>query len=296
MNGVLRVNAARRVALVSIALSGALSVLKVGVGWMAGSRAVLADGFEAAGDVVASGVVLFGLAIGGRPPDENHPYGHGRLELLSGFMVGVMLAVAGVLIGGASVWDIDRVAAPPAAYAVWPLLVSIAVKLALTIWKFRKAGETGSSGLRADAWNDSVDILSGLVALLAVGLTLSDPVRFRVADRVGGLGVGLIVIFLGLRVVRDSTMQLIDTMPDDGLLAEVRRVAEAVPGAERVEKCFARKTGLQFHVDLHLEVDPQLTVRASHDIAREVRKQLKEQLDWVADVMVHVEPSDPAQE
>lgn len=289
-----RVSAARRVAIVSMALSGALSLLKIGVGWLAGSRAVLADGFEAAGDVVASGVVLFGLAIGGRPPDDNHPYGHGRLETLSGFTVGVMLAVAGALIGLSSVWDIDRVTAPPAAYAVWPLLISITVKVVLTVWKFRKARETGSSGLKADAWNDAVDILSGIVALAALGLTLSDPVRFRIADRVGGLGVGLIVIFLGLRVVRDTTMQLIDTMPDEALMVEIRRVAEGVPGAIRVEKCFARKTGLQFHVDLHLEVDPNMTVRASHEIASEVRDQVRKRLDWVADVLVHVEPSDLA--
>ena len=93
-----------------------------------------------------------------------------------------------------------------------------------------------------------------------------------------------------MRVVRDSSLHLMDTMPDPSLVEEVRSVALLVPGALGVEKCFARKTGLQYHVDLHLEVDPELTVRQSHEIAGMVRKQLQKDIDWVADVLIHVEP------
>ncbi|MBL8232722.1 MAG: cation transporter [Bryobacterales bacterium] len=281
---------ARWVALLSMAVSGLLAALKITVGWIAGSTSVLADGVEAASDVVASGVVLFGLTMASRPPDEDHPYGHGRLETLSGFVVGLLLAATGVGISLSSMQRIYEVHTPPAAYAAWALVFSIACKAVLFVWKYRYAKRTRSSGLLADAYNDSVDILSGLVALVALSLTLFDPQRFLAADHFGGLGVGFIVIFLGLRVVRDTTMQLMDTMPDDSTIAGIRAIAVTVPGALGVEKCFARKTGLQYHVDLHLEVDPELTVRQSHDIATEVRARLKEQLDWVADVLVHVEP------
>ncbi|MBL8177931.1 MAG: cation transporter [Bryobacterales bacterium] len=281
---------ARRISLLSMGVSAALAALKLSVGWLAGSTAVMADGAEAAGDVVSSAVVYFGLALAAMPPDENHPYGHGRLEILSGFTVGVMLALAGAGIAITSMQRLYVVATPPKGFAVYAMIVSVAAKSILSAVKFHYAKRTGSDGLRADAWNDAVDILSGVVALGALSLTLLNPARFLAADSIGGIVVGLLVIFLGLMVVRDSSLQLMDTMPGEAMLSEVRRVALLVPGALGVEKCFARKTGLQYHVDLHLEVDPELTVRQSHDIATQVRKRLQADLEWVADVLVHVEP------
>ena len=110
------------------------------------------------------------------------------------------------------------------------------------------------------------------------------------ADHWAGFGIGLIVIFVGLRVARETTLQLTDTMPDAKQMSEIRAAAVRVPGAMGVEKCFARKTGLRYHVDLHLEVDPELTVRESHDIATAVRTAVKANVPWVEDVLVHVEP------
>jgi cation diffusion facilitator family transporter len=281
---------AQRIAVLSMALSAGLAAVKLTAGYLAGSTAVMADGAEAASDVLASGVVLFGLVMAARPPDDDHPYGHGRLETLSGFIVGWMLVAAGLSIAALSMRQIGLRHAAPAAFAIWPMIGSVALKIAMAGFKFRFAKRTRSEGLLADAWNDSIDILSGLVALGALGLTLSDPSRFLAADHIGGFVVGIIVIVLGLRVVRDTSLHLMDTMPPPALLAEIRRVALTVPGAQGVEKCFARKTGLRYHVDLHLEVDPDLTVRRSHEIATAVRSRLREELDWVADVLVHVEP------
>jgi len=103
--------------------------------------------------------------------------------------------------------------------------------------------------------------------------------------------VGLIVIAAGVRVSRDTALQLMDTMPDPRMMAEIRAAAASVPGARGVEKCYARKTGLRYHVDLHLEVDPEMTVRQSHKVAHDVRECILERLVWVADVLVHVEPA-----
>jgi cation diffusion facilitator family transporter len=164
------------------------------------------------------------------------------------------------------------------------------VKAALSTLKFRYARKLYSAALEADAWNDTVDILSAFVALAALGLTLADPQRFLTFDHYGGFAVGVIVLFLAMRIVRESTLQLMDTMPEASALEEIRRVAMTAPGAMGVEKCFARKTGLRYHVDLHLEVDENMTVKDSHDVATEVRIRIKEQLEWVADVLVHVEP------
>src|SRR5262249_32428632 len=110
------------------------------------------------------------------------------------------------------------------------------------------------------------------------------------ADHYGGVIIGIVVIFMGVEVIRETVLQLVDTMPDPKQMDEVRRVALRVPGALGVEKCFARKTGLKYHIDLHLEVDPNLTVLASHEIAHLVKLSIVDQLNWVQDVLIHVEP------
>jgi cation diffusion facilitator family transporter len=161
----------------------------------------------------------------------------------------------------------------------------------MSIVKFRFGRRIRSTALIADAWNDTVDILSALAALTAVVLASYDPVRFLAADHYGGFVVGIIVVVTGVRVLRDASLELVDTMPPHELTDAARAVAVAVPGVLAVEKLFARKTGLQYHVDVHIEVDPVMTVMASHEIAANVRSMLKRDLPWVADVLVHVEPA-----
>jgi len=176
-----------------------------------------------------------------------------------------------------------------ALYAIWPLIGSIVAKFALAAAKFGIGKRSGSSGLEADAWNDVVDVLSGAVALIAILLSIRGP-QMQAADHYGGFVIGLIVIFLGMNVGRETVLQLMDTMPDDTQMSQIRAAAMSVDGARAIEKCFARKTGLRYHVDLHLEVDPELTVRESHDIAHNVKNTVKDRLEWVEDVLVHVEP------
>jgi len=286
----------QRVALAGMAVSGALAAIKITAGLMGHSTAVVADGLESAADVFASGIVLLGLTLAAKPADWNHPYGHGRLETVTGLFVGFTLATAGLAIS-ANALRLIRTAMPgaampsPAPFVVWPLIGSAVAKSLLSGVKFHYGKKIRSAALVADAWNDSVDILSALAALVAVSFAIVAPHRFMTADHWGAFAVGLIVIFTGMRVTRDTTLQLMDTMPDHESMAKVRHAALTVPGVRGVEKCYARKTGLQYHVDLHLEVDPEITVRQSHEIATQVRIVIKETLPWVADVLVHVEPA-----
>lgn len=274
-------------------VSGALAATKIIVGLLAGSTSVVADGLESAGDVVASGVVLLGFVVAARPADEDHPYGHGRYETLTGLTVGFILLFGGIGICIRSLQAVSAVHPPPALYGIWPLIASIVAKAILSTVKFRYGRRIGSAALVADAWNDTVDIVSATAAITALGLTLYNPTRFLAADHYGGFAVGLIVIFTGLRVAKDTGTRLTDIMPAPEFMAEIRRVAASVPGVMAVEKCFARNTGLQYHVDLHLEVDPHMTVERSHEIATEVRFKIRSDLNWVADVLVHVEPHSP---
>jgi cation diffusion facilitator family transporter len=228
--------------------------------------------------------------VASNPPDTDHPYGHGRFETLTGLAIGGFLAVVGTAICLRSIEQRNDAHAL-AAFAIWPLIGSIVVKAVLSGIKYRVGTKTGSSALSADASHDLTDVLSSAAALTGVTLALTRP-EMAAADHYSGFAIGLIVIFMGAQVVRQTALQLMDTMPGPSQMDQIRRAALRVPGAMAIEKCFARKTGLRFHVDLHLEVNPNLTVSKSHDIATAVRIAVKEDVPWVEDVLVHVEPYD----
>jgi len=280
---------ARRVAIMSIIVAAILGAVKIYIGLAAGSVALISDGFESTVDFFTSIFVLIGLWIAAKPPDKEHPSGHGRFETLVGLAIGVTLVVTGTAISLRAVEE-RHIHHRPEFYAVWPLIASIIIKSFLGISKFRRGRRTGSSSLSADAWNDAMDVLSGSVALVAVLLSIRWPIEMASADHYGGFVIGLIVIFMGFRVIRETALHLMDTMPDERQMSQIRDAGMRVEGVRGIEKCFARKTGLRYHVDLHLEVDPDLTVRASHDIARSVKNRIKADLNWVEDVLIHVEP------
>ena len=288
-----RLRTGRNVALASLVINCALATSNIGVGLLAGSTSVVAAGLEFLGDVLASGVVLAAMWMAARPPDENHPYGHGRVETLAGLTVGVILLLGG---GGICYRSLQRVGAvhpPPEAFGLLPLAFAVVVRIVMSTVKFRVGHAIQSTSLLADAWNDAVDILSALAAMTALSLTLHDPGRFLAADHYGGFVVGVVVSVTGLKAIHEASMALMDTMPSSETIAEARTTALRVEGVSGVEKCFARRTGLQFHVDIHIEVDPLMTVEESHRIASMVRNRLRDNLSWVADALVHVEP-DPS--
>jgi cation diffusion facilitator family transporter len=280
----------RWIALASITGNVVLATAKIWVGLSVGSAAVVSDGFEAAGDILSSAAVYTGLWLASKPPDYEHPYGHGRYETLAGLCVGAIL----LLIGAGIIWE--SVTSPTEhrgfpVLAVYPLIATVAIKTVLAVLKFRTSRRIRSTSLRADGLNDLIDLVSTFVAMAAVGLTMADPSRFARADQVGAIIIGSIIFFISIRVVWNTIDQLLDTMPEPGKMGEISEVALAIPGALGIEKCLARRTGLKYHVDLHLEVDPEMTVRESHQIATRVKNAIKDSLPWVADVLVHVEPT-----
>jgi cation diffusion facilitator family transporter len=281
------------VSLAGIAVSSLLAALNVVVGLLTHSTSVVATGVEFAGDVVASTVVFLGMLVATRPADANHPYGHGRVETIAAFVVGLILTAGGAGICWSSLQAVNAVHPPPSAGAIVVLVVAIAARSVMSVVKFRVGSRIQSASLVADAWNDTVDIVAAAVALIAVGLAMFDSARFLAADHYGGFTVGIIVVLTAIRVLRDSALELMDTMPDPGRIEQVRAAALEVPGVRAVEKCLARKTGFSHHVDLHVEVDPAATVATAHQIAGHVRSHLRATVPWVADVIVHVEPAGP---
>ena len=281
----------RRVALVGIAASALLATLNIVVGVLTQSTSVVATGLEFAGDVLASTVVLVGMVVAIRPADDNHPYGHGRIEGLAAFAVGMTLVLGGAGICWNSLQGVGARHAPPSVAAIMVLAVAIIVRGVMSAVKFRVGRRIRSASLVADAWNDTVDILAAATALTSVSLAMYDSARFLAADHYGGFAVGIIVIATGVRVLRDASLELMDTMPGMDMIDRVRAEAANVPGVVGIDRTRARKTGFKYHVDLHIEVEPELTVAAAHVVAGQVRSRVCAHVPWVADVLVHVEPS-----
>lgn len=285
---------AQRLAVTSLVANVALAAGNVVVGLLAGSPSVVATGVEFAGDAATSALLYAGFLIAGRPADSDHPYGHGRAETVVGLVLGVLLVLTGGGISSQSMRYYDLQHPPPATSGVYTLLAAMAVKAVLMATKFRVGRTIRSAALVADAWNDSVDILSSATALTALGLTLYDPTRFLAADHFGGFAVGLLVIITGLGVARDTSLQLMDTMPPQDLMDRIRASAHRVAHVRGVEKCWARKTGLRYHVDLHLEVEASMTVAEAHGVAEQVRHRIRHDVPEISDVLVHVEPAPPS--
>lgn len=281
----------QHLAALSVGANVLLAALNIVVGLAAHSTSAVAVGIEFAGDVFSAGLVYAGFIIARRPPDLDHPYGHGRAETVAGLVLGVILVLMGLSIASQSLRNYDMRHAPPDLKAVYPLVVSVFVKGGLMAAKFRLGRKIRSSALVADGWNDSIDVLSGSAALVALTLTLVDPARFLAADHFGGFAVGLLVIVTGLGVSRDTSLELMDTMPPKGLMDRIRASARSVDRVRGVEKCWARKTGLRYHVDIHIEVDPHMSLGIAHGVAEEVRVRIKHEIADVADVLVHVEPA-----
>lgn len=291
-----KIKLAKRVATIAIALNVVLSVTKLVVGHLAHSTAVFADGIENAGDLFGSGIVLFGLHVAAQPPDWDHPYGHGRSEIIAGLAVGFLLGGSGLFICYQSLHSINETSHRPEFFAVWPMLASIFAKAGASIGKLAYGRKLQSEALIADAHHDRVEIVSGIVALTAVGLSIYDPEHFASADHWGGFAVGLFVLYTAWFVVREASSQLMDVMPEQCTIDQIRGVALRVSGVLGIEKIFARKTGLNYHVELHLQVNPDMAVRDAHAISSETRFLIRKELDWVADVVVHIEPAPEAAE
>jgi len=271
--------------------SGALAVLKITAGLWGHSTAVFSDGVESAMDVITSMVVLGGMTLALRPPDSDHPYGHGRAESIAGKTVSTILIVTGVLLAINSLLGLTSTQHPPELYAIATLVVSIAVKIWLSIYKMNLGKKIDSVSLQADAWNDRVDIVSALAALAGAGLAAYAPDRFLYADRLGGGLVAVVILLTGVRLFRDTSLELMDTSPTAELMATVRAVVSRVEGVVALETCRGRKSGLGYFFDLHIEVDPEMKVRAAHEIAHNIKDRVRAEVPAVLDVLVHVEPA-----
>ena len=260
-------------------------------GLIGNAYVLIADGIESALDIAGSLVIWGGLKFAARPPDETHPYGHGKAEPIAAVVVafGVLAASLGLAIE--SVREIRAPHHGPAPFTLGILIVVIVVKEILFRYVNRIGHNVESTAVQTDAWHHRSDALTSAAAFIGISAALIGGRGWESADDWAALFACGVIAANGVRLLRPALSEIMDTAPRGEIVDRVRNAAGAVPGVIEVEKCFVRKMGLSFYVDLHVRVDESITVREGHDIAHEVKKRLLESQHRINDVTIHIEPA-----
>lgn len=277
-----------RVTRQGIVVNAALGTLKLAAGLLAGSGALVADGFHSLSDLASDGLVLWGTSVASWPEDADHPYGHGRIETLVGGLVGLMLILLAVGIGWGALHALRSAPPPPPSW--WALVVA-AGSFGVKEWLFRITVAAGrqerSLAALANAWHHRSDAFSSLAVMAGIATAIMAWPR---ADSVAALAVALLIGWVGGTISLQAGRQLVDTVVDPAIIARVRRASEATEGVRSVHDVRARTMGNRFLADLHIEVEGTLTVEAAHTIAEQVEANIMEEMPHVAHVIVHVDP------
>jgi len=269
-----------------------LVVVKLAVGIKGGSRALVADGIHSMADLVTDAIVFAGLLVGSRPEDDDHHYGHGKVEQLAEMVLGGILLAAGLFI----MWDSGKAlllfkGRSPSAIVLPVALASVVVKEFLYHITIRTARKTGRPALVANAWHHRSDALSSLGVLAGAGLAIIHP-KFAIADALVGFAVAIVVLRIGWKIAWEASMCMIDTAPSNDYITRIEKMVLSVPGTLSVRELRMRYVGRLIAVEVHLGLDPAMTVREGHDIAKEVKRTVMAQDSRVFDVLVHVEPEE----
>lgn len=284
---------------VGIVGNAALAVLKAVVGIMASSKALIADAANSASDVAGSGAVLLGLKAAKKPPDRDHPYGHGKAEPIAAIIVSVLLIIVGVEVAlGAVESMIAGVEEAPKAFAIAAILLSITAKEALFQYKIRLGKKLKSQALIANAWDHRSDVYASGVALIGVaGAILGSYLNISwmvYLDPVAGLVVSGIVVRMGFKLIKESIHNTMDHVLHEDEARPLKQTAAQVPGVIGIDEFRAREHGHYVIVDVKISVNPKLTVYEGHEIAKQVKQLLINKYSHVSDVFVHVNPFDSA--
>jgi cation diffusion facilitator family transporter len=260
-------------------------------GYFGHSVALISDAVHSLGDVLTSGAILAAFLWAQQPADAEHPYGHTRAEAVAGSNVALLL----VLLGLGVIWEtlstLGEVSETPEWYTLLIALAGVLLKEGLYRYEIRIAQETKSASVKASAWDHRLDAFGSLAVLIGLALAHWGGEAWHAADHWAGFVVGVVIVWTGGRLFWDGLHELLDRQADPETLEAVRREALAVPGVLGVEKLFVRKSGMEHFVDIHVEVDPELTVRESHEIGHAVKDRLLQRIVTVKDVLVHIEPS-----
>jgi len=274
----------------AIAINLVLALVKISTGVLGNSYAMIADGIESTADIFSSLMVWGGLRLSSKPPDQSHPYGHGKAESLAGVMVAVFLIGAAILIAVQSIREILTPHHTPAWYTLLVLALVILTKEMLYRRMFRIGQSLDSNALKSDAWHHRSDAITSVAAFLGISIALVGGPGYEAADDWAALLACCVILFNGFRLLRPALDEVMDAAAPGEVEKQIRSIATKVEGVVDVEKCRIRKSGLGFLMDIHVVVSGDLSVRDGHQISHVVKERLLESLLPISDVIIHIEP------
>ena len=287
-----RVQTAIKATYFSIVGNTCMAIIKGLAGFFGNSYALIADAIESTTDIFASFLVLFGIKYSSRPADENHPYGHGRAEPLITFLVVGFLITSATIIAYESIINIQT---PHKLPKPWTLIVLGAI----IIWKeysfrlvMKRSVQTNSSALKADAWHHRSDAITSVAAFIGISIALFLGNGYEAADDWAALFASGFILYNSYQIFRPALGEIMDENLYDDLIAHIRVVSLEVNGILDTEKCFIRKAGMKYHVDLHATVNSEISVKEGHELAHKLKDTLRERIPELGHVLIHVEPND----
>lgn len=280
-----------RAAIIAMLVSAVLGGIKVVAGVAGHSYALIADGVESLLDIVSSMAVWGSLKISGADPNKRYPYGYGRAEPLAGLAIAAALIIVAGVLAVQSVHEIRHPHRSPAPFTLAVLVVVVAAKEVLYRWLVRTGRAIESRAIESDAWHHRSDALTSLAAFVGIAIAVWGGPGYESADDWAALIACALIAFNGYRLLRAALAEVLDAAPDDGTLQRIREVAASVAGVAGIDDCRARRGGLGWLVDIHVEVDGAMPVSEGHRIAHDVKDALLAGELGVLDALVHIEPA-----
>lgn len=274
----------------SIIGNALLAAVKFLSGIFGNSYALIADGIESTADIFSSFFVLIGFKYAQRPPDENHPYGHSRIEPLITFLVVAFLVTSATVIAYESIENIRTPHKVPEAWTLIVLAVIIIWKEGSYRYVMRKSKETNSSSLRADAWHHRSDAVTSVTAFIGISIALVFGKGFETADDWAALFASAFILYNAYLIFRPALGEIMDEHRYDDVVENIREVALTVKGIKGTEKCFVRKAGMKYLIELHAIVDGEISVNRGHVLAHKLQDKLQEELPEISHITIHIEP------
>jgi len=268
-----------------------LALIKGLAGFFGNSYAWIADAIESTTDIFSSFLVLFGIKYSNKPADDNHPYGHGRAEPLVTFLVVGFLITSATIIAYESIINIGTPHELPKSWTLYVLA-------AIIIWKeysfrlvMKRSIESNSSSLKADAWHHRSDAITSVAAFVGITIALILGKGYESADDWAALFASGFILYNSYKIFRPALGEIMDEHLNEDLIVEIRKVALQVDGVVNTEKCFIRKAGMKYHVDLHAIVNANITVKEGHEISHNLKDTLRLEIKELGHVLIHIEPT-----